>query len=288
MELLLQLIFFGLAKGSLYALIAVSFAIIFFVTRTLHIAHGAVFVVGAYIFYVFISIFSLPWFLSALISIPLSGIFGALIEFSIYRPLRRKYASPFILLLASLSVLFGTPGVLAMIFGPEPIFLEVPKKTFIVGGLAFTTVHLAMFALWVLMGLFLLYLRRSQGGRMMRAVADRPLVAEVVGIDASKINLMAITIGSALVVPAALIWGLEQTVTPGMGFMPVLMGAAGMILGGMGNILGAALGGMIFGLAMNLGVLYISSGWQEGIALAILVLVLVLRPEGILGTRIRW
>ncbi len=176
-----------------------------------------------------------------------------------------------------------------MIYGPDPIVLSViPKRTFIVGVLAFTNVHLAMFGLWILIGLFIFYLRRSRAGMMMRAVADRPLVAEIVGIDTSRTNLMAAAIGSALVVPAAVLWGIDQLVKPDMGFMPVLMGAAGMILGGMGNILGAAIGAMIIGSVMNLGVMYISTGWQEGIALAVLVLVLVLRPEGIFGTRIKW
>jgi branched-chain amino acid transport system permease protein len=289
MELLLQLGFFGLAKGSLYALIAISFALIFFVTQTLHIAHGTVFVVAAYSFYFFSSILSLPWIYSVFLSFPVASILGASIELGIYRPLRRKYASPLILFLSSIAILFGAPGVLAMIFGSEPIILQVvPKKTFIIGVIAFTNVHLVMLSLWLLIGLFILYLRRSRTGRIMRAVADRPLVAVVVGIDTSKVNLMAMAIGSALMVPAAILWGIDQLIDPGIGIMPILMGASGMILGGMGNILGAALGGMIIGLAMNLGVLYISTGWQEGIALAVLVLVLVLRPEGIFGTRIKW
>lgn len=289
MEIFLQLGFFGLAKGSLYALIAISFALIFFVTQTLHIAHGAVFVASAYSFYFFSSILSLPWFFSALLSLPVASLLGLSIEISIYRPLRRKYASPFILFLSSIALLFGAPGVLAMIFGSEPIILQVlTKKTFIVGVIAFTNVHLAMFGLWLLIGLFILYLRRSRTGRIMRAVADRPLVAEVVGIHTPNVNLIAFAIGSALMVPAAILWGIDQVIDPGMGIMPILMGASGMIMGGMGNILGAALGGMIIGLAMNLGVLFISTGWQEGIALAVLVLVLVLRPEGIFGTRIRW
>lgn len=289
MGLLLQLSFFGLCKGSLFALVAISFALIFFVTRTLHIAHGTVFVVAAYAFYFFSSVLSLHWFLSALLTFPVAALLGASIELGIYRPMRRKYASPMILFMSSIAILFGAPGVLAMIFGPEPKILSVvKKKTFIMGGIAFTNVHLAMLALWVLIGLFLLYLRHSQTGRIMRAVADRPLVAEVVGIDASKVNLMAMAIGSALIVPASILWGIDQVVDSGMGLMPILMGAAGMIVGGLGNILGAALGAMMIGGAMNLGVLFISTGWQEGIALLILVLVLLLRPEGLFGTRIRW
>lgn len=288
MGLFLQLAFFGLAKGSLYAVIAVSFALIFFVTRTLHIAHGTVFVVGAYSFHVFFTVLSFPWVLSTLLSFAIAALLGISIEISIYRPLRRKYASPFILLLASIAILFGAPGVLAMVFGPDPIVISVPKKTFIIGEIAFTNIHLAMLGLWVFIGLFIFYLRHSRTGMMMRAVADRPLVAEVVGINAVRTNIIAAAIGSALVVPASILWGIDQLIEPNMGFMPVLMGAAGMILGGMGNILGAALGAMIIGLAMNLGVMYISSGWQQGIALSILVIVLLLRPEGIFGTRVRW
>lgn len=289
MGLIAQLFFVGLASGSAYAMIAMTFALILYVTRVFHMAHGVVFVIAAYSIHYFVVFLGFPVFASVLLTFPIAALCGTLIEMGVYRPLERKFASPLILLLASLSILFGIPGVLAILFTSEmQVLTAVQIKGLTIGGMVFRAAHLGMLMLWIFMGLLLLYLRRSSMGKAMRAVADRPEIAEIVGINISRARLMAIVIGSALLtLPAFLIyWG--YGIGPGMGFMAILFAAAGAILGGMGNILGAALGALILSMLMNLGVAFISTAWQLGIAFTILVLILVLRPEGIFGTRVRW
>jgi branched-subunit amino acid ABC-type transport system permease component len=289
MELFAQLVFMGCAEGSVYALIAMTFGLIVYVTRVFHLAHGAVLAIAAYSIHYFTRFLGFPVWASVLFTFPISALFGILMELGIYRPLERKFASPLILLLASLAILFGIPGVLGIFFSTDAqVLLESPMEPLTIGKMVFKGAHLGMLTLWIFIGLLLFYLRHSQMGKTMRAVADRPEMAEIVGINTSRARLMATVIGSALLtLPAFLIyWG--SGITPGMGFMGILFASAGAILGGMGSILGAAFGGLTIGLLVNLGVAFISTRWQVGIAFSLLVLVLLLRPEGIFGTRMKW
>jgi branched-chain amino acid transport system permease protein len=289
MELFAQLVFMGCAEGSVYALIAMTFGLIVYVTRVFHLAHGAVLAIAAYSIHYFTRFLGFPVWASVLFTFPISALFGTAMELGIYRPLERKFASPLILLLASLAILFGIPGVLGIFFSTDAqVLLESPMKPLTIGKMVFKGAHLGMLTLWIFIGLLLFYLRRSQMGKTMRAVADRPEIAEIVGISTSKARLMATIIGSSLLtLPAFLIYW-DSGITPGMGFMGILFASAGAILGGMGSILGAAFGGLTIGMLVNLGVVFISTRWQAGIAFSVLVLILLLRPEGIFGTRVKW
>ena len=288
MELFVQLVFIGLAEGSAYALIAVTFGLIVYVTRVFHLAHGAVLAIAASypLFYLlsWISCVGFSFFHPSYIY-----FFGTVIELGVYRRLERKFAFPLILLLVSLAILFGIPGVLGIFFGTDAqVLLESPMKPLTIGKMVFKGSRLGMLTLWIFIGLLLFYLRRSQMGKTMRAVADGPEIAEIVGINAPKARLMATVISSSLLtLPAFLIYW-DSGITPGMGFMGILFASAGAILGGMGNILGAAFGGLTIGMLVNLGVAFISTRWQAGIAFSLLVLILLLRPEGIFGTRVKW
>jgi branched-chain amino acid transport system permease protein len=286
MDILIQLFFLGISKGSMWALLAVSFAIIFFTTRTFHIAHGALFAISAYCFYIFVSIIGLPLGVAVLLDFLVAIVFAVLIEVLLYQRLRQRYASGMILLLASLAILITTPAIIAMFFGTDPRFYpDFPIGTIKLGNIAISGAQLGMVGSWVFIGLLFLLLRRTHIGMLIRAVADQELVAQTVGINVSMVRIMAMAIGSILLVPTAILYGYDLGIIPSMGFMAILIASACAIMGGIGSFLGAALSGVIIGLAMNIGVASISSMWRDGIAFAVLILVLLLRPEGILGQR---
>jgi branched-subunit amino acid ABC-type transport system permease component len=139
----------------------------------------------------------------------------------------------------------------------------------------------------VIIALVILVLRRTGIGKLMRAVADRERVAQAIGIDVSWVKLMSMLICSVLLVPVAILWGYDQGLIPSMGFDAILIASACAIMGGLGNILGAAASGVIIGVAMRAGVTVISSQWSQGIAFLVLVLVLVFRPNGLFASRSR-
>lgn len=288
MELFLQLLALGFTKGSIYALLAVSFGVIYFTTRSFHLAHGAVFAVTAYCFYVFASLLRLPGIIAALLCFPVAVLLGTVIEMFIYRPLRKRYASGTILLLSSLAILITAPPILAIIFSANPLFFpDFPILNVSIGNLDVPGAQIFMLSSFIFIGLLVLTLQRTGIGKLMRAVADRELVAEAVGINVPQVKLMASVVGALLVVPVSILWGYDTGLIPSMGFKAILVASACSIMGGVGNILGAAVSGIIIGIAMKVGVTFTSSLWGEGIAFLVLVLVLLFRPEGIFQAKIR-
>jgi branched-subunit amino acid ABC-type transport system permease component len=287
MEVLAQLITLGVAKGSLYALLAVSFAIIFFTTRTFHLAHGAIFTLVGYSFYLFISILRLPLIVSIFLSFIVSVVTGVLIELFIYRPLRWRYASTTILLLSSLAILITAPSILAMLFTANPLFFpNFPVPGVGIGDISLSGAQAFMFSSLVFIGLVLFLLRRTSNGKLLQAVADRELVAEAIGIDISRVKLTSVILGSLLLVPAAILHGYDIGIIPSMGFEAILIASSCAVMGGAGNFIGAAVSGLIIGIAMRAGTIYISSSWQDGIAFLVLVLVVLFRPEGLFRGKI--
>jgi branched-chain amino acid transport system permease protein len=288
MEIFLQLLILGITKGSVFALMAVSFGVIYFTTRTFHLAHGAVFVVIAYCYYYFTAILRLPLAISAIVCFPIAILIGLLIEWYIYRPLRERYASSTILLLSSLAILITIPPILAILFSANPLFFPDFPITYInIGDMTIPGIQMMMLVSIILIILLVFMLRRTGIGKLMRAVADRERVAQAIGINISQVKLMSMVIGSALLVPVAILWGYDQGLIPAMGLDAILISSSCAIMGGLGNIVGAALSGIIIGVAMKAGVTFISSQWAQGIAFLVLVLVLLFRPNGIFAVKTR-
>jgi branched-chain amino acid transport system permease protein len=288
MDLFLQLLILGVTKGCIFALMAVSFEVIYFTTRTFHLAHGAMFVILAYIYYYFTAMLKLPIAAAVVLLFPISIIIGVAIERFLYEPLRQRYASSSILLLSSLSILITVPPILAIIFSANPVFFpKFPIPSLNVGSVTIPGVQLVMLSSVVIIALLILLLRRTAIGKLMRAVADRERVARAVGINISWVKLLSMIIGSVLLVPVAVLWGYDQGLVPSMGFDAILISSACAIMGGLGNIVGAAISGVIIGVAMRAGVTFISSQWAQGIAFLVLVIVLISRPNGLFASRAR-
>jgi len=287
MELFGQLVINGLSLGSIYSLLGISWGLIFAVTRTFHFAHGATFVVAAYATYLGQQMVG-HLILAALMGILGAIIFGLAIEKFLYQYLRRAFATPLVIFIAALGTLITVENFIAMGFGTDAKPLAgFPIKVIKIGRIGFNNLHVVMFgtAAILLVGL-IWYLRHTKSGKALRAVISNPEMAEVIGIDVSKYFLLAFGLGSFLIAPAAVLVTIERGATPDLGHWAILYSFMPVIIGGIGSIPGAALAGIIIGLAESIGIWKISSQWQLGIAFIVLVIVLIIKPTGLFGFRV--
>jgi branched-chain amino acid transport system permease protein len=286
--MLQQLLVNGIIAGGIYALVALGFSIIYRTVKFFHFAHGVVYTAGAYIAYTLAIQLHVPFIIAFFLSMLFAGVLGVLIDRSVYSPLRRKKASNLIFLLAAFGVFVFLQNLIQLIYGAQIFSLRTGLVT--EGYHIFSTVItptqitillvsiVLMFALWA-------FIKKTKFGKAMRAVADDPMAANVVGINPEKIILLSFIIGSALAGAAGVLIALETNIEPTMGFSMILKGIIASIIGGIGSIPGAMFGGFFLGVAENLGIAWIPSGWKDAIAFAILLIFLLIRPRGILGIK---
>lgn len=289
MPVFLTLLVLGLTVGSMYALFAVSFGLIFNVTHIFHFAHGAVISAAGYLVFVLVSRLGWPLWLGVLVAIVAAALLGAAIEIAIYRPLRRSGAPHVALFLSSVGILTMMEGLVGALFGPGVVvFRFLPLERVRLGPLDVTTANIAMLAAWPIIALVIAYLLRAPSGRFMRAVADTPSVATNVGIDLDRTYVVSFLLGSALTVPATLMYAWYQGLTPMTGLSTILISSAAVIIGGRGGILPGAIAALGLGIVQAIAIVLLPSGWQDAVVFTILLAVIVLRPHGVFGRALRW
>lgn len=285
-----QLIINTIIAGSIYALIAIGFSLIYSTTKFFHFAHGVVFTLGAYFAYLYVSIIGLPLVASILIAILSATIIGILIELIVYRPLRRIGTTPLILLLSSLGIYIVLQNIISIVFGDDTKTLRsgIVQEGIAIFGSRITPVQITIVIVSValLIGCWVL-MRYTKMGRAMRAIASDQNLALVSGIDTDKVILFVFALGSTLAAVAAILISYDIDMTPTMGMNALMMGVVAVIVGGVGSIPGAALGGFLLAFAQNFGVWKISSQWQDAIAFIVLLIFLLYRPNGFFGKKIR-
>lgn len=286
--MLTQLIINGIIAGSIYALIALGFTVIYRTVKFFHFAHGVVYAAGAYLAYTFFITLHLNPIISFFLSISLCAILGVAIDKSVYYPLRLKKASNLIFLLASFGVFIFLQNLIQLIYGSQILTLRTGP---IREGYHILSAIITPIQIWILVvscGLLAIlwsFVKYTKLGKAMRAVSDDPIAASVVGINPDKTILASFAIGSALAGAAGILISLETNIEPTMGFSAILKGIIASIIGGIGSIPGAMLGGFFLGIAENLGIWKIQAGWKDSIAFLILIIFLLLRPGGIFGVK---
>lgn len=290
-----QLFINGLIAGAIYGLIALGFSVIYKTVRFFHFAHGVVYTVGAYVVYGIL--FLLPsswgvgnWFIAVPLGIAISATLGVGIDQGIYRPLRQRKASNLILLLASLGIFIFVQNLIPLIFSNQILTLRMGeiREGWEILSIVITPIHLLIIiASLVTFGLCWCIMKKTRLGKAIHAVADDPVGASVCGINPERTTMWAFLIGSALAGVAGILISLETNLEPTMGFNAILKGIIASIIGGIGSIPGAILGGVFLGLVENLGIAFIPAGWKDAIAFVVLILFLLLRPQGIFGRRKR-
>ena len=283
--MLSQLVANGLVQGCIYSLVALGFALVYNATRVFHVAHGAVFTFGAYAFYTLSSLARWHPIAAAGAAILAAGALGAFIELGVYAPLQRKGDAALPSLLSSLGVYVLTVAGIALFFGNESIYLATGiPNTIAFGSVRLTSWQVLAFGHGIsILPLFVVFLRKTYLGICLRAVRDNPVLAEVLGINSSLARVLAVSLGSALAGAAAILVGLDVGTDPHAGMSYVLIGAVAMIIGGVGTFGGPVAGGFLLALVQSVIVWGLSVRWVEGGTFLILLLFLVLRPQGLIG-----
>ena len=230
----------------------------------------------------------LNFVLSFFLSIVLAAILGIAIDRLVYSPLRQQNASNLIFLLASFGVVIFIQNLIQLIYGAQILTIRTGpiKEGHHFLGAVITDIQILILAVSIiLMVLLWLFIQKTKLGKAMRAVSDDPIAANVVGINPERITRTSFAIGSALAGAAGILISFETNIEPTMGFSALLKGIIASIIGGIGSIPGAALGGFFLGLAENLGIWKISAGWKDCIAFLILIIFLLIRPRGFLGNK---
>ncbi len=288
----------GLSIGSIYALIALGYTMVYGVLKLINFAHGEVFMVGAYAGY-FAAVFfgieamsaagqSFPLYLALavlLFAMAASATLGVTIERLAYRPLRHAPRLAPLITAIGMSLLLQNLAMLVFTPNPRRYPAILREVRFEVGGVIVTNIKLTIFvvALTLMAGLWFL-VHRTWTGRAMRAVSTNLEAAKLMGIDNDRTISKTFAIGSALAAAGGILFGLDQiTINPTMGVLTGLKAFVAAVLGGIGNIPGAVLGGILIGLSEQLVAGYLSPDYRDAITFVILIGILILRPEGILG-----
>jgi branched-chain amino acid transport system permease protein len=281
----LQQVINGMAQGSIYALIGIGFALIFGVLGLVHFAHGEVYMLGAFIGFLLITHLHLGVVLSLLIAILGAALIGIIVEAIGFRPLRRAPDVAPMVFTLGLSVVLQNLAIL--IWGGDtkamPDVLDAKVLPFFGAQVSMAQVLVFSVSLALMLGLQLI-LYRSKMGKAIRATAQNKDAAALMGVNIDRVISATFALGSGLGGAAGVLVGIYYNAFyPTMGFMAGLKAFTATVLGGMTSVPGAVLGGLVLGIAENLGVAYISSGYRDLIAFAILILVLLIKPSGIFG-----
>ena len=290
MGLGLQLIVNGLATGTSHGLLALSFALIYGTTRFFHLAHAAVYTIGAYAAFYAATSLDTPRVVAIAIGAATAAAVGVGVEAAVYRPLRSRHGSPLVLLMASIGVLVVLQNCVSIVFGDAIKTMPglVTQEGYAVLSARITGVQLTSISvsLAAFAGVHLV-LRKTWWGRRLRAVVDNESLARAVGIDARRVVFVSFAVGSMLAGLAASLAAYDTGLRPMMGFNGLLLAVVAMVIGGVGNVSAAFLGGLIVGAAQQVAALLLPTKWQDAVVFVLLVGFLLVRPQGVLGARVR-
>jgi branched-chain amino acid transport system permease protein len=285
---LLQQAINALTLGSLYALIAIGLAITFSILDVVNFAQGSLVMWGAYLGVVFAVGLGLGLWVPMLGSMFLVGLIGMLLERTALQPLRVRNAPPIAALLATLGAATILDHLILIVFGPDTRAFPspFPVRMVEIGGAQISTLELTItgIALLLLTGLQAM-LRRTRLGLAMRAIAQDGRVAGLMGIDTNRVVAVAFGVGAAVGGVGGVLTGIYyNSVDISMGYSAGLKGFSAMVIGGMGSLPGAILGGFLLGTAETAATTWFWSGYRDIVAFSLLILVLIVRPSGLLGT----
>jgi branched-chain amino acid transport system permease protein len=270
--------------------VAVGFGLVYSTARFFHFAHGVVYLAGAYTAYALIVLARWPPVVGFCGAIIFGAFLGMLMEVCVYRQLRKRGAPPLVLLLSSLGLLVALQNLVSLIFGDRTLVLRGRPESQVMDilGARITLVQASIIAVSAVAALIVwAILRFTRVGKMFRALANDPQLALVVGVQTDRAILLVFAIGSGLAALAAIMMGYDTDLNPMMGFHALLLGVVATIVGGTGSVAGGFLGGLLVGAAQHLGVWKLPTQWQDAIVFLILILFLLLRPQGFLGKPLR-
>ena len=272
---LIQTLISGLSLGSIYALIALGYTMVYGIAKMLNFAHGDVIMVGAYSGIVAVAQMGLSPWVTVIVSIVVCAVLGVVIEFCAYKPLRQ--AAPLSVLITAIGVSYLLQNAALLLFGSQQMAYPTLVKlgSFSVGGVQVDGITVLTLTLFI---------DKTKLGKAMRAVSEDKDAATLMGISVGRTITLTFAIGSALAAFASMFYGMTYVyIKPTTGAMPGIKAFTAAVFGGIGSIPGAMLGGILLGLIEQMSKTYISTLWADAIVFAVLVVVLVVKPTGLLG-----
>ena len=280
----------GTSLGSLYALIAIGYTMVYGILRLINFAHGDIFMLGAYITYYGMTYTPIPWWLVFILSAVLTGGAGVLLEKLAYKPLR---GSPRItILISAIGASFLLQNLGVLVFGGRPKAFPIPEvmnKILVIGGISVSLVSviIPIITIILLVGLTFI-IQKTKTGMAMRALSKDYEAASLMGIDINKVVSFTFFTGSFLAAVGGILWGTKYPqLLPLMGVIPGLKCFIAAVIGGIGNITGAVIGGFILGLGeiMLIAFLPALTGYRDAFSFVLLIVILLVKPTGIMGEK---
>jgi branched-chain amino acid transport system permease protein len=286
----------GISQGSIYALVALGYTMVYGVLRFINFAHGDVFMVGAYAGFFLIPILTpviqaspiLGGLLVVLVAMAACATLGVVLERLAYRPLRSRPKLTVLITAIGVSLFLEYAGQLPFIFGPTPkTFPElVPSgRAWHIAGIVISTTQIMVLTVsLVLMALLRLIVMRTRMGMAMRAVSTNQTAASLMGVNLDNVISFTFALGSSMAAAAGILYAsMYPKIDPLMGILPGLKAFVAAVLGGIGSIPGALVGGLIIGIVETMTTAFLSSTYRDAIVFAILIAILVFRPTGLFG-----
>ncbi len=279
----------GISLGSIYAVIALGYTMVYGIAKMLNFAHGDVIMVGGYMAFTAMTSLALPVWASVLLSIVVCTILGITIEKIAYKPLRN--ATSLAVLITAIGVSYFLQNAALLVFGATPVtftsVVNIPPIELASGDIVIsgeTIVTIAVSALIVVA--LSLFVNKTKSGRAMLAVSEDKAAAQLMGVNVNRTISLTFAIGSALAaVAGVLLCSAYPTLSNTTGAMPGIKAFVAAVFGGIGSIPGAMIGGILIGVIETLGKAYISTQLSDAIVFAVLILVLLIKPTGILGKK---
>lgn len=278
----------GFSLGSMYALIAIGYTMVYGVLRLINFAHGDIMMVGAFLAYTFMAVFDLPFSITVLLAVTLSASFGMFMDKVAYKPLRE--APKISLLITAIGISFFLENTFTVFAGGVPRAFPVPEymeNIFNVAGVTFSvaSIMVPIVTLFLLIGiLYVLY--KTKYGMAIRALSFDIKTVNLMGIDANSIISLVFGLGSALAAVGGIFWAINYpSVEPMMGVLVGLKAFAAAVVGGIGSVSGAVVGGFIIGFTEVVVIAFFPElgGYKDAFAFVFLILVLLFKPTGIMG-----
>ena len=279
----------GISLGSVYALIALGYTMVYGIAKMLNFAHGDVIMIGGFVVFTAVSTLHFPVYLSIIAGIIACTLLGVVIEKVAYKPLRK--ASPLTVLITAIGVSYLLQNVALLIFGSAArnfnSVVTAPdwaiNEQLMISGETIVTIVVTV----VIMVVLSLFISKTKPGRAMLAVSEDKGAAQLMGVDVNSTISLTFAIGSALAaVASVLLCSAYPQISPYTGAMPGIKAFVAAVFGGIGSIPGAMIGGILLGIIENLSKAYISSQMADAIVFAVLIIVLLVKPTGILGKKI--
>ncbi len=281
----------GVSLGSVYAIIALGYTMVYGIAKMLNFAHGDIIMIGSYVVFVTVSSMGLPPMLGVLLAVAACTLLGVVIERVAYKPLRN--ASPLAVLITAIGVSYLLQNVALLIFGADTksftSVVKIPALKLAGGQLNITGETIAtILSCIVIMVCLMAFINRTRAGQAMLAVSEDKGAATLMGINVNGTIALTFAIGSALAaIAGVLLCSAYPSLTPYTGSMPGIKAFVAAVFGGIGSIPGAFIGGVLLGVIEILSKAYISSQLSDAIVFSVLIIVLLVKPTGILGKKIR-